>query len=108
MSSSQTVLLVLETADLTAGQTTSVGSMSTRKTNMTWNNISLRALLGDMWDKYENFNLTLVQVVCDGNGVSGSLTNANLMLNIWISGLPLVNGFYDTATKNITNTAIIV
>jgi hypothetical protein len=35
MSSSQTVLLVLETADLTAGQTTSVGSMSTRKTNMT-------------------------------------------------------------------------
>jgi hypothetical protein len=74
---------------------------------MTWNNISLRALLGDMWDKYDNFNLSLVQVVCDGNGVSASLTNANLMLNIWISGLPLVNGFYDTATKNITNTALI-
>lgn len=105
----QTVLLVLRVSDLTAGQTNSAGTSSTRRTNMTWTNISFRNLLGDMWDKYENFNISLSQVVMDGNGVSTNInaTSSNLMLNIWLGGLPLVNGFYDTATDLTTNNALI-
>ena len=107
MSSNQTVLLVLKCSDLTSGQTTAVGYMSTRKTYMTWNNINMRVLLGDMWEKFDNFNISLAQIACDGGGVSGLITTTSLMLNVWLSGLPLVNGFYDTSTKLKSNTALI-
>lgn len=105
MSNLQSVLLVLKTSDLTLNTTNSVGICDARRTNMTWLNINLRTLLGDMWDKYDNFNLILCQITNDGGNPTANGVNA--LLNLNISGLPLVNGFYDTVNKMNTNTAII-
>ena len=45
---SQTASFVLTTHDLTYGSTTSTGTADTLGTTFTWNNISLRVLLGDL------------------------------------------------------------
>jgi len=65
------------------------------QTTHTWNNINLRTLLGDMFDKYEKFNLILTQMAstpCDGAlGTSAS----DLTLYATISGLPFTNQGYE-------------
>ena len=38
---------------------TTTSSNNTSRTSFTWNNIDLRMLLGDMYDKYDRFNLCL-------------------------------------------------
>ena len=45
--------LVLKTSDLTAGSTTNIGSMDTVRKSMTWFNIDLRTVLGDLYDMYD-------------------------------------------------------
>jgi hypothetical protein len=66
-----------------------------------WHNIHLRTILGDMWDKYDLFNLYLVEVCtskCD------TFNNpSDLALKVMISGLPFVNSGYDVATSHLTN-----
>jgi hypothetical protein len=101
MDDNQSVLLVLKTSDLISGV-----SKNSTNANMTWNNINLRHLLGDMWDKYENFNLQLVSINSgnQGNVISlpGGLFNS---LNINISGFDFTA--YDTGRKLITQNVII-
>jgi hypothetical protein len=53
MSDLRNAALVLRTSDLTVGQTSSVGELAADKTSMTWYNINLRTLLGDMYDDYD-------------------------------------------------------
>jgi hypothetical protein len=102
MDDNQSVLLVLKTSDLISGV-----SKNSTNANMTWNDINLQHLLGDMWDnKYENFNLQLVSINSgnQGNVISlpGGLFNS---LNINISGFDFTA--YDTGRKLITQNVII-
>jgi hypothetical protein len=39
--------------------TTAIGQVSQSRTSMTWYNINIRSLLGDLYDKYERFNISL-------------------------------------------------
>ena len=54
--------LVLKTSDLTYNQTTSIGSASQYRTDMTWFNVNMRVLMGDLYDKYDTFNLCLKDI----------------------------------------------
>ena len=59
--------LVLKTSDLTSKSdyvygvpyVNQSGSMNAKGSSITWNNINLRTLLGDMYDRYDIFNICL-------------------------------------------------
>jgi hypothetical protein len=71
----------------------------------TWHNINLRTILGDMWDKYDLFNLSLVEL-CTSKCETIDDPD-DLSLKIMISGLPFVNTGYDVATAHLTNKTLL-
>lgn len=78
-----------------------------KNTSFTWTNINLRTLLGyEMYEKYDTFKLMLSQISSAGTIEEYGATNDenSKMVNILISGLPFVNGTYDTYTHTIMNT----
>ena len=54
--SQESASLVLKTSDLTLNSSTVIGTADQYGTTYTWNNINLRVLLSDMYDKYDRFN----------------------------------------------------
>ena len=76
------------------------------KTNITWNNINLRTVLGDMYDKYDTFNLCLNTVstaIAGGIGAPNDNTNVTMLL----SGLPFINQTYNTAYLSNTSQTVL-
>ena len=63
MYNEESASLILRTGDLPSNSSNNVGSADLYYTNMTWYNINLRTLLGNMYDKYDKFNLVPVQLV---------------------------------------------
>jgi hypothetical protein len=97
--------LVLRSGDLINGSN-SVGTSDARFTNMTWSNINLRTLLGNMYDKYDRFALVPIsfQTIQGGNFGAG---NDDRCISINIAGLPFTNNNYNASTKTNQNSAII-
>lgn len=96
--------LVLQTADLTLNSTTNVGTADQFNTSWTWNNLNLRTILGDLYEKYDRFALVPIKVH------SGNVTNTTFgasendrVVSINIAGLPFTNNTYDTALKTNSN-----
>lgn len=96
----------MESANLTLRTVDGVVNDTARQSSFTWA-IDLRTLLGDMYNRYDRFNLIL-------DGVSTLLvasdfgnTANDTMLNIIVSGLPFINQTYDT-TKNLNTTRAIL
>jgi hypothetical protein len=92
--------LILRTSDLTAGEITAIGSCNTNRTSMTWNNINLRTLLGDMYDANDEFNLNFTTMVTSvaSNPLGEYTDDKNVTINL--SGLPFVNQTYDVASQH--------
>ena len=85
-----------------AYQVTSNGKLS----SITWNNINLRTLLGDMYDKYNTFNLCLNTIsISQANTIDPSPDSKNV--NLRLSGLPFINQTYSVKNGNNTNTTSI-
>ena len=106
MYNEESASLILRTGDLPQNSSNNVGSADLYYTNMTWNNINLRSLLGEMYDKYDKFNLVPV-VFTTGQGTTSFGTNEDdRIFQIYISGLPFTNNVYDTNLKSNTNLAI--
>ena len=104
MTSQEKALLVLKTSDLTFGQTNSVGTANATGTQCTWNNINLRVLLGNLYDKYSRFNLCLNTFT---TGPCGVLTDAETGTYITLSGLPFVNNTYGVKNNSLNSEAFI-
>jgi hypothetical protein len=99
MSNLQNATLVLNSYD---------GCIATvNNSNLLWNNINLRTVLGDMYDKYDLFNLQLNSIAqsipVNSIGASDNLRT----LNLNISGLPFVNQTYSTANKCNTSETLL-
>ena len=106
MNSTPSSTLVLKVSDLTANASNNIGICNAYRTDMTWNNINLRTLLGDLYDKYDLFNLCLKNiVVATSTAASGTLSDDKTIL-INLGGLPFVNQTYNQATN--TNLSSIV
>ena len=80
-----------------------VGYTNTKRTLMVWNNINLRTLLGDMYDKYDTFNLCLNSISSGGpadnlgpNYGNSDIDNLHHIVNI--SGLPFINQTYSQSS----------
>lgn len=100
MEQKRSTRLVLRTSDLTANSTTAIGQCDQYRQNFTWFNINLRNLLGDLYEQYDYFNISLVSM-------SSSAASATLQGNIddktvyvEMSGLPFVNQTYDQPSQN--------
>lgn len=73
--------------------------------NATWNNINLRLLLGDMWNKHELFNLYLIEYA---TGKCQDITDKDaLSITVFMSGPPFVNSGYDTRTNRKINKTLL-
>jgi hypothetical protein len=93
---------VLETAKLVLRS----GSSTLPETNnqgFTWNNIDLRQVLGDMYDRYELFKLTFIQL--EISGLTGFTTQDEGLLFLNITGLEWENCSYNYATNTQEPTA---
>ena len=118
----QKATLTLRTTSLPLNAANVKGSVDQFRTNMTWNNINLRLLLGDMYDRFDNFNLKLAFVSSDddrtwngvGTGFNGTgfinfagEFNSDQIVTFNLSGLNLLNNTYDSDTNNIGSSVVI-
>ena len=89
--------LILKTSDLTPGQTTTMGVCDAYRQNMTWYNINLRTVLGDLYDIYDYFNLSLYFISTDTTGTV--VSSADKCVYMKIGGLPFSNQTYNVTNK---------
>lgn len=68
-----------------------------------WFNANFRTLLGDLYEKYDTFNLSFIQCFSRVGDATGSATNVNL----YVSGLDFVNSGYDAVSQSNKNYAVI-
>jgi hypothetical protein len=102
MSNLQIASLVLRSSDLTLGTTNQYGSCDANRLTQTWNNINLRTLLGDMYDKYDLFNICLNTITTAVAGaIGGAAEDRNVIIKL--SGLPFVNQTYSVKQGCNTN-----
>jgi hypothetical protein len=86
----------LETANLILrGQNANI--VEANNQGFTWNNIDLRQVLGDMYDKYTLFKLTFIQVEFNTLGTFTGADEGLVFLNM--TGLEWDNCSYDYATN---------
>jgi hypothetical protein len=88
-----------------------IGTIKSCGTDITWN-VDLKALLGDLYDKYDYFNLELLQFMTipfSGSPVQFAKPFANHInigyknLSVYISGLDWVNSSYSQKYDNNTS-----
>lgn len=86
--------------------TNNVGTINDTRTIITWYSINFEDILGDMYNKYEFFNLRLKTI--QYNSQAGFATTANdRTLFFQMSGLNFANSNYDTARGcNVGSTII--
>jgi hypothetical protein len=112
---SESVNLVLKTTQISNSSTVgdyynltiqnNIGIVAQNRSSFTWFNISLKTLLGDMYDKYERFNIALNFIA--GSATGGSNGNQNdRVLTVKMSGLPWTSS-YDVATNSHTGKVIL-
>ena len=94
----ENITLVLKSADASSSNSNTVNS---------WNNINLRILMGPMYDKYEKFNLCLVNISTGQSSPSLGNTLDDLNVSVNIGGLPFINQTYNTSSGNNGSTSCI-
>jgi hypothetical protein len=92
-----------QTAQICLNTNNSTGNAD--RTSFTWNNINLRNALGEMYDKYDLYNLVL-DVIINDNALTGyNATESDKQALIRISGLPFKNFTYNT---NLQSSGVIL
>lgn len=86
--------------------TNNVGTINDTRTIITWYSVNLEDILGDLYEKYDFFNLRLKTI--QYNSQAGFATTANdRTLFFQMSGLNFANSNYDTARGCNVGTTII-
>ena len=115
MEQKRSVRLVLKTSNLVYNSITTVGTCDEFGTDFTWYNINLRLLLGDLYNQYDYFNLSLISISCslcyaiDTSATNTTLDtdkeNKNVMVKM--SGLPFINQTYNQPTGNNSGSVVL-
>jgi len=101
MEQKRSVRLVLKTSDLTANSTTDIGQCDQYRTSFTWFNINLRNLLGDLYNQYDYFNMSLISLSSSvGSAAAGAGSTEDRLVYIKLGGLPFVGQSYNQRTGN--------
>ena len=115
----ETTTLILNTFDISASTTpgdfyditfnNQYGTIANNRCNLTWKNINTRRVLGEMYDKYETFNMYLYQInqsSAFSAQISVSYVPA-LLVDVKIKGLQFLNNTYNAVSRSNTNTAYL-
>lgn len=93
----------MECAKLMLGTNEST-SHNTNNTNFNFDNINLRMVLGDMYDRYERFVLRLDSISFGINATGDyGTTQEDETVIICLSGLPFINSTYNFSSRNNIN-----
>ena len=103
---SETASLVLKSSDLTFNASNAIGTADANGTTLTWNNINLRVLLGDIYDRFDRFNLNLNTIATSQANTIGTSAEDRCCY-ITIAGLPFINNTYNQKTNTNTNSTVI-
>ena len=90
--------LVLKTSDLNLNTSNQIGSCDPARQNMTWNNINLRSVLGDLYDDFDYFNLSLYFISTDTTSTITTPADKNVVMKI--GGLPFSNQTYNVRNRS--------
>lgn len=83
-----------------------IGTVAQNRSSITWNNINLRNLLGEMYDRYEKFNLSLIFIAGSKTGTTAETGADNRTFYVRMRGLNF-NSTYDQATGNNNNLVVL-
>ena len=113
----ETASLVLNTFDINSSTSigdyqvtvdNQYGTIANNRCNLTWKNINMRRVLGDMYDKYDTFNMYLYQInQSQSFSSTAPSTNPFLLVDVRIKGLQFLNNTYNVVSRNNTNTAYL-
>lgn len=108
------VNFTLRESDISASNTVgdyplsnSKGSIDEFRTSITWNAVSIKNILGSLYDKYEMFNLEVVMISYPIPTTLFGVDDDDRAITFIMSGLDWVFNSYNTFTLNTTNQAII-
>lgn len=107
MFNAESATLILRSNDLTANTTNAVGTADAFFTNMTWNNINLRTLLGTMYEKYDRFVLVPTQIQSANGSAAFGTTADDRNCLIFVRGMPFTNNTYNVSTLTNQNYAFV-
>lgn len=100
----------LNTSDIDTQNTGSIdnsyGSVNEFRNDITWYNISLKTIMGNMYEKYDKFNIKLVSIMYS-SVLTPSTSAADLSLKINIDGLPFSNCTYHSIINSNTSVCVI-
>ena len=96
MSQKESVTLSLSTVHIPKGTTNIYGYFNMNCTDIRFDNINLRSLLGRLYTKYTIFNIAL----CTVANTSGQSNDAIRNLSVKLGGLNFINGGYDVIDSN--------
>ena len=110
----ETATLILHTYDISSSTNAATyynktvdnqyGTITNNRCTLTWKNINMKQVLGEMYDNYETFNIKLYQITQSTTLFTGSAFNVNSSLfDVRISGLPFINNGYNIVSRNNTN-----
>ena len=115
----ESTTLILNTFDISTSTTASdfynttvdnqYGTIANNRCTLTWKNINMRRVLGEMYDKFETFNMYLYQINQSSAFWSAPpVSNSGfLLVNVNIKGLQFLNNTYSVISKNNTGTAFL-
>lgn len=86
--------------------TNSVGTINATRTQATWYTINLENMLGEMYNKYDMFNLRL-NCVSYQQQVAFGVAPFDRLIQFSVSGLPWENNNYNTIRKMLQNNSIL-
>jgi hypothetical protein len=100
----ETAHLVLNSSTLTANTTNVYGTCSQYKTSYTFNNISMRNVLGSLYDKYKTFNLIPISILSSVGSATFGATPDDTSVYITLNGLPFTNSYFSVPNQRNSNT----
>jgi hypothetical protein len=115
---SQSVNLVLKTTQISSDNTpanyynttvnSQYGSISQCRSSITWKNINMKTLLGDMFDQYDRFNINLNFVAGAATGLTAEAIADNRLFQIKLTGLPFTSSYNMPTISNTGTVSLTV
>jgi hypothetical protein len=85
---------------------TAYGKVEENRSKLTWTNIDMRQILGDMFDKYDRFNISLNFVGTSETGTGEETTSDFRFFQVMLSGLSFTTT-YNHSYKSSDNKALM-
>ena len=112
--SKENASLCLRTVDITGdgvatsqiGLDNTIGTISSSAQTIKWKNVNFRMVLGDMYDKYDKFNITINSYSIKES--TDDLAAYECDFVYYISGLPFSNQTYNLRTGNLSNKSVLM